>query len=94
MKKNQIIGEREDCIPNKLTEERSHVFVKELQRSSEKIFKYENYTYVSIFGPERKRCFEKQKYSTEFCTYVCLKLFLIFNQQPVSGLSIAGLVII
>ena len=38
-----------------LTEERSHIFVKEIERSSEKIFKYQLFTYVNILGPERNK---------------------------------------
>ena len=45
----------------KLTEERSHIFVKELQLTSEKMLKYEKFTYVNIFGPKRKIVIEKQK---------------------------------
>ena len=52
--KNLTIGGGWIICINKLTEERSHIFVKELQWSSEKIFKYENSTYVNIFGPEQK----------------------------------------
>ena len=37
------------------TEERSHIFVKEIERSSEKIFKYQFFTYVNILGPERNK---------------------------------------
>jgi len=38
------------------TEERSHIFfVKEIERSSEKIFKYQFFTYVNILGPEQNK---------------------------------------
>ena len=37
-----------------ITEERSPIFVKELEWTSKKIFKYEKSTYVNIFGPDQK----------------------------------------
>ena len=37
------------------TEERSHIFVKEIKRSSGKIFKYHFFTYVNILGPEQNK---------------------------------------
>ena len=44
------------CYTKKtLTKERSHTFVKEIGRSSEKIFKYQFFTYVNILGPERNK---------------------------------------
>ena len=38
-----------------VTEEKSHIFVKDIERSSEKIFKYQFFTYVNILGPERNK---------------------------------------
>ena len=37
------------------TEERSHIFVKETEGSSEKISKYVNCTYGRIFVPSQKK---------------------------------------
>ena len=35
-----------------VTEERSHICVEEVERSTEKVFKYHFFTYVNILGPE------------------------------------------
>ena len=53
MRINQVIGGRGDYMHNKnVTEERSHICVEEVERSTEKVFKYHFFTYVNILGPE------------------------------------------
>ena len=37
------------------TEKRSHIFLKEIELSSEKIVTYRLFTYVNILGPERNK---------------------------------------
>ena len=58
---NLIIGRRGVYLQKIFTEERSHNFVKEIERSSEKIFKYQLFTYVNILGPEINKKIEIER---------------------------------
>ena len=55
MRINQIIGGGGNICVKNVTEERSNIFVKKIERSSENIFKYQFFTYVNILGPERNK---------------------------------------
>ena len=56
-----------------LSEERSHIFVKEPEGSSEKILKYAKCTYGGIFVPSQKNKFTIYAY-TIFSTYKLIEL--------------------